>query len=319
MLRHDATKIALYFLSVAVLGALLTPVLFQFGKGLAEWPAFARAEEGLFAYLHRVLSTSGFPRYFNRAVLLAAVLLFFPFARWIGLRGLSLGFRKNPFGWGHLLLGFGLAAGILLAGGWGFLRWGAYEMRPEPEWWNEGQEALTAAIGVSLLEEFFFRGLLVALVLRSFSMRGTWVFVTVLFAVVHFLQPQEGFALRDEEVGWDAGFRLLASILENFVEVNFLLAELLTLLAVGAVLGAVRWREGSIWGAIGLHAGWVFGLKLYSGVSRGGQGLAEGEFMPWLGENLRVGLFPCFLVVLTGGLFLWLTRPKAGRKLGQSA
>jgi hypothetical protein len=53
----------------------------------------------------------------------------------------------------------------------------------------------------------------------------------------------------------------------GFGDVQFLLAEFATLFAVGWVLAQVRMQTGALWAGIGLHGGWVFGLKYFSALT----------------------------------------------------
>jgi len=84
---------------------------------------------------------------------------------------------------------------------------------------------------------------------------------------------------------------------------HVLLAEFATLFAVGGVLTLARMRTGSLWAGIGLHAGWVFGLKWFSGLMSYQKG-----WLPWIGPNLKVGLVPLLVVILTGWLVLKIWR-----------
>ena len=85
---------------------------------------------------------------------------------------------------------------------------------------------------------------------------------------------------------------------------RLVLGGLLTLFAVGCVLGYARWRTRALWLPVGLHAGWVFALKSFSAASR-----HTAKNNVWFGEDLRHGLVPVAVVVLTGLLIaVWLRR-----------
>jgi hypothetical protein len=79
--------------------------------------------------------------------------------------------------------------------------------------------------------------------------------------------------------------------------VQFLLAEFATLAAVGWVLTKVRMQTGALWAGIGLHGGWVFGLKYFSALTQ-----YQNAGLPWIGQNLKIGLAPLAMVVFTGWL-----------------
>ena len=61
------------------------------------------------------------------------------------------------------------------------------------------------------------------------------------------------------------------------------------------ILGGVTLRTRSLWLAIGLHAGWVFGLKSFSRFTR----RADRDTLPWIGENLLDGIAPLLVLALT--------------------
>jgi hypothetical protein len=52
--------------------------------------------------------------------------------------------------------------------------------------------------------------------------------------------------------------------------------------------------------AIGLHGGWVFGIKFFAGMTRRAKGLED--TLPWIGKDLKSGLAAVFVVALTGAL-----------------
>jgi membrane protease YdiL (CAAX protease family) len=120
---------------------------------------------------------------------------------------------------------------------------------------------------------------------------------TFIFAIVHFLKPPEGWQIPDDQVIWSSGFSVLWQISLGFGSVQFLLAEFATLFAVGWVLTQVRMQTGTLWAGIGLHGGWVFGLKYFSGLT-----LHQADWLPWIGQNLKIGLAPLLTVLFTGWL-----------------
>ena len=89
---------------------------------------------------------------------------------------------------------------------------------------------------------------------------------------------------------------------EQAHRLDFLLAEFFTLFAVGWVVAQARVTTGSLWPGIGLHAGWVFGLKYFSALTLGSKALLRGDHLPWIGLNLKMGLVPFGVVLFTGWL-----------------
>jgi membrane protease YdiL (CAAX protease family) len=305
ILSHDFLKLTLYVVSVLVGGALLSPVLVSGGRWLLE--TFADPDQPVTGVLESV-QKAGFSRYFSRASQICAVLLLWPLIRWTGMnRTLFPGWKPVRMGFRNYFLGFILAAGLLLLLGWGFCQAGIYRLRPEPAWTGIGTP-LAAALGAGILEELFFRGAILGLLLRTLKPLPAIVFSSALFAFVHFLRPPETWNMALNDVTWTSGFQALGAILSNFKNTDFLLAEFATLFAVGWVLAAARLRTGQLWASMGLHGGWVFGLKYFSALTLTTKTLRAGDYLPWIGLNLKVGLAPLFVIALTGVIVLLFLR-----------
>ena len=299
-------KLLLYLLAVMLGGALLSVPLFHGGKAAHGWLSTSSLHDtGLVKWLLAEIERAQFTRYFNRAVLVCAIVLIWPFMRWVQLeRTLLPAWRPFMAGLKQGAISFVLATGLLLALGFIFLQIGAYQLRPDPRWWKLG-EPITAALGAGIVEEFFFRGLLLGLLLRTMTEKRALLALTLVFALIHFLKPPEGWQIPDAAVTWSSGFLVLQQIAVGFGDVDFLLAEFATLFAVGWVLAQMRVQTGALWAGIGLHSGWVFGLKYFSALTT-----YSGHWLPWIGANLKVGLMPLGTVLLTGWLAARLLRAR---------
>ena len=94
----DVAKLAVYFVAIIIVGALLAPLLF--------WSAQALALHGILPFLAK----HDFETFFHRAVLIAAVLLLWPFLRISHVHSMAdLGLAPNPY-WGR-----DVCAGVLLS------------------------------------------------------------------------------------------------------------------------------------------------------------------------------------------------------------
>ncbi|QQL45748.1 CPBP family intramembrane glutamic endopeptidase [Sulfuriroseicoccus oceanibius] len=312
LFRQDWLKVTLWLVGTMVLGALLAPWVFVGGKAFAEWVvAGGEARQGLplVGWVGEEALKADFKRYFNRAMLVAALVLLWPLVK--SLRGgdaapHGLRLEKTPHRFGYLAVGWVMASAILLAMGFSFVGVGFFRMRGEPEWGEWLTTALIAGFGAAVMEEIFFRGLLTGALLRRGRPLAVMLFVTTFFAVVHFLKPPEALYIPDETVDWRSGFFLTGIILRHMLEPEFLLAEFATLFAVGWVLMVARMKTRSLWLSIGLHGGWVFGLKLFSACTRRDAPLEE--TLPWIGNDLKTGLVPLVLVSVTGILVMSMTR-----------
>ena len=284
---RPAVILLLYFAAALGLGAVLAPPLSWAGERVG-------------------LRGVDFHRYFNRAALVAAVLLLPVAARALEVRGWGdFGLRRNPCGPAQAWTGFGIAlTGLWVLGAVG-LAAGAFTWRPPGAGKLLGAVALAglSAVGAAGVEELFFRGALQGLVARrARTVWGPVVFVAAFFAVLHFLKPPAG-AVAPGEVNWGSGFRMIPLAFWQFGRPGLVLAGWTTLFAVGLILGWARWRTGSLWAGFGLHAGWVFGLKTFSAVAR-----RTGATWPWFGENLLLGAGPVLTLALTGAVVWWWLR-----------
>ena len=311
ILQKDLVKIILYLLATVILAAVLAPPLFWIGKSIAAGLAESSLRENaFFEDLYVSVAEGPFRRYFNRAILVAALVCAWPTVRWIRAGGakVALGLQSDPRRWVHLIGGFVVAASFLIAMGYLLLRLEFYHWREEPKEMFI-LKALAAASVIAVLEEFFFRGILMGLVLRTAKPLPTLVGVSVFFALVHFMSPPKEAMLPDDAVTWTSGFWMAGQMLGALANPVFLATSFGILIVVGLILGQARLRTGGLWLSIGLHAGWVFGVKCFGGVSRERGRLQRGDFLPWAGEEMSVG-FPVGLIpviaLLLNGILVWL-------------
>ena len=339
--QSDVFKILLYVGAALVLGAALTPVIYNVGMGIAEVTK-DKETNGVLSWLGKAVmrSADNYPRFFDRSLLLAAVLLLPPLIAWLKVGRGSRNYRdtpwslrlpdsviaddgqplrKNPGGSVQLVLGWLIAGGLLLFSGWVMIKAGFFIWRdasesaqgaPNPyfseiKWGSLIRKSLPTALVVSVIEEILFRGVLLGIFLRALRPMAAIVSLSFLFAFVHFLEPPLGATVPDPEA-WDAGFTLLGQIMMRFTDPLSMVGRFLILFAVGVVLGFARWRTASLWLPIGLHAGWIFCYQLFKGVTWPVVGLPG--FSKWLvGETLMEGLLPLTVVVITGIIVALMT------------
>ena len=303
ILESEGRKIVLYLLLTLVLGALFAPWLFHFGRGLVHQGVLADGPAPL-AYLHGALERSPFSRYFNRAVMIVAFIGMIPLIRSLRFRGWDdLQIQRNPCAMMDVMAGSLLAAGFLLFMGIAFLYPGLFVPDPEAQF-DVIPKLLCTAIAVGILEELFFRGGMLGVCLRKMSMKSAVLLTSAVYAIVHFLKPPR-LKLTEDQVNWSTGFDMLGRVFERFTDWQTVTAEFLTLLVLGIVLAMARLRTKSLWLPIGLHAGWVFGYQLYNKVTDKGPSLADKA--PWIGEDLKIGVIPLVVIVITGALAsLWI-------------
>ena len=275
----DALRLAIYFVSVILIGALIAPILF--------WSAQLLARHGVLSFL----GTFDFELFFHRALLVSAVLLLWPLLRWIGVRRLAdLGIKANLRRWRDFGAGLSLALLPLVCCALILLALHVYSLRQTIAWTPLGRIILAAAV-VSPIEETFFRGLVLGVLLRC-GRKYLAIFLTsALFSVVHFLKAPEG---TSPVVIFASGFQSIAHAFGQFTEPMLVVAGFTTLFLAGWILADVRIRTASLWLPIGLHAGWIFGSGVFGKITR-----REMLLLPWLGKNLLVGLVPLAVLLLT--------------------
>lgn len=296
-----------------VLAALISPLLFAFGKDFAEQYV---GSGGLLGSLAGSCERAKFSRYFSRSLMLAAVILLWPL--WLRVRMLgrmregALPQTWSGIGWKlgfiHGVLGFAVAAGLLWILGIAAYAGGAFEpIGKSVEAKRLLSQGLVPALGASIIEEWLFRGVLIGLWLRISGPVMACIGTSLVFAFVHFLEPPHGVEITDPRV-WSAGFEFLGLIMQNYLNPQFIAAELLTLFVVGMALGWARLRTGSLWLPIGMHAGWIFAFKSFNMLHAPAQ---EKTMSGWLvGDSLRVGVLPLMTLALT-----WLLIALAMRRL----
>jgi membrane protease YdiL (CAAX protease family) len=269
-----------YLLSTLLLGALLAPPLFYLGQHAATLPAL------------RFLGESDFRRYFNRAILVAALVSFYPLLRWVGWWDLSdLGLRPDPHRWRHLGGGFLISFVTITLLGIVLTRFGVYYWkRPLP--WNLLPRVLVSALTVGVLEECLFRGLFLGIAKRQARPVTAAVFVSALFAIVHFLKPVEDAPL---PVRWYSGLALIPQVFGQFAEPQLVLAGFVTLFVLGMMLAHATLRTRSLWLSIGLHSGLVFGKMGFNKLAK-----RVLDMMPWFGPDVTIGLGSVMVL-----LFVW--------------
>ena len=291
----DLAKISAYFAAVIVLGALLAPPLY--------WAANSLASHGVFP----VLADFKFQKFFNRAALLSAVVLLWPTIRWLRVGGWrDLGIAPDPRWRQHLLAGFLIAAVAVAAMACAYLQLGLYRWRTDPIAWDRIPVIALSAVTVAFLEEALFRGAILGLLRRSLRRYPALVFVSALFAVVHFLKPDESYD--PQTIGWLSGFDLIPHTFHQFAEPMTLLAGFTTLFALGWLCGDATLRTRALWLSIGLHAGVVFVKMSFSVMAKFAVKTKDRDgWLPWVDDRFENGLVPVAVLLLAwGAVRLWL-------------
>jgi membrane protease YdiL (CAAX protease family) len=275
----DVAKLAAYFIATVVVGAFLGPVLF--------WSAQSLAAHGVLSFLAR----HDFETFFHRAILVAAVVLLWPLLRVTHVQCMAdLGLRPNSR-WGRdLFAGAAISVVPLLCCGALLIAFHVYSFRHTFAWSRFGK-MLVASIAVPFIEEPFFRGIVLGVLLRTGRKYAAILAVSAFFAAVHFLKAPER---TSEIVTWTSGFSSIAHAFAGIADPMMLASALATLFFIGWILADARVLTHSLWLSIGLHAGWIFGSGAFSRLAR-----QQTLVLPWIGKNMLEGILPLSVAAVT--------------------
>lgn len=239
----------LVYLAVVFLGgALLAPWLYQLVHLAAPSSHLAREP---------------FHRYLDRSLLGLALIGLWPFLRSLGFDSPFKPLRAvAPGAWRRLgrglVLGFATVACVAVTclavqarrfgipGGAGHL------------FAKLAGSAATAAV-VAVLEELLYRGAAFGALRRAWDWRLALLVSSALYAVLHFITKAD----LPGPVTWQSGLELLRQMFAPVMNPQEAIPALLSYTMAGIILGLAYQRTGDLYFSVGLHAGWVFWLKLY--------------------------------------------------------
>lgn len=228
---------------------------------------FALMAGALLAYpAHLVLPEASFSHLAERGSLFCGFFASLLYARWnIPFSFAAIGYRQPPGGfWRTLTRAYGI--GMLLMLGPVLVLWqlGLSEIDPARDF-NTAffietlLKGLLAGIGAGLIEETLFRGALYGGLERRINVPWAILLSSLLFAAVHFIEYPEPIG----SVHWHTGLVLFPAAMSKLFD-PVILSHFLTLFLLGVLLCLLRWNDGHIWRAFGVHAGIVMVIKLNS-------------------------------------------------------
>lgn len=286
---------------ILILSAALTAPVYA--AALALWPQFSYP----------------FSRVFDRVAMLVAIVMIVALRRRFDLAPLRTLYRFGDWRTRllHVLIGILLTTGSVLIVlpvivAEGRVNWLNIE---SAELLRKILKALGTGLVVSIIEETFFRGLLFQALKARLAVAGALLLSSALYAAAHFIAPVKTYVYPG--FGFMVGFDYLAQIFGRF-GMPGVLSGILGLALVGAVLCLVLHRSGSIFLCIGMHAGWVVGMKLALAVTSVGDAAAV-DPMAGLGRRYFLVAEPLtWLSIVMVGVLGWLicgalSRGGAGR------
>lgn len=217
--------------------------------------------------------------------------------------------RRPRFGEGAYLprgLAIGVVSMALLVGVGHVLGVYRFEIDPELRAVSECLELIVGAMLVGLIEEFLFRGLLFDTLRRATRFWPAAAIGSAFFAVVHFAKPEPTTPIVHGHA--DSGLELARHMFYMGHESHHYFPFMLTLFVLGLVLCRVVERTGSLWYAVGLHAGWVFAMRLGGYLSQHVDG--DWNWLYGISDKVEKSYAALFLLLV---FLLWFCLP--GRKI----
>ena len=211
-------------------------------------------------------------RVFYRLSMIIAALGFWPLLTLLGINNrTALGFSLDR---GRLLKTFsrGLGIGVMIMSVHAILLvlLGARVLEPGYIQFSHLSKILVtglfSGILVAVIEETFFRGAMQHHMRRSSSLLTTAIMTNLLFASVHFIRPPV--SAEGAIIGWYSGWEMLAGMFHRYEDFAGFADSFIALFAAGLFLSLVRERTGHLTLCIGIHAGWVWIIKLASEVTK---------------------------------------------------
>jgi uncharacterized protein len=244
-------RLFIFGLLALALTALLSP------WAAAVWEQFISRHPGWEEYHY------SFSRIFDRFFMIAGIILFFVCRPFLGIGSWSeLGLTPRTHAARNVFVGAGFALGsmVLLAAVMSltdvfvpFFRLSLSESLARCG------KALVAAIAAGFMEEIFFRGIIFKGLRDDLGSYGGYFFAALFFSAIHFVQPANNAVLTGIDP-W-AGVRHVSQSFQPFLDLGTLFPGLFGLFLIGIILSYAFERTGTLYLSIGLHAGWIFGLK----------------------------------------------------------
>lgn len=246
-----------------------------------------------------------FERVASRAVLLVAIILLltqykkFGFSTWseVGFSHSRKEFFKqlrNGFLLGLIVM-LPVVAGLLICG----------NRVIDPDWDFSFSNitslvliALIAGVIIGLIEETIFRGVMLTSIQKQSSALFAIITSSSIYALIHFLEP----SIIIETPSWLSGFEILHSALQPLLQPELIFDSFLALLLAGIFLAVIKVRTQQLVLCIGIHAGWVFTIKVFKRMTDAN---AASEFAFLTGNYDKViGYFAALCIALAIIIFL---------------
>ncbi|HEY7168153.1 MAG TPA: CPBP family intramembrane glutamic endopeptidase [Candidatus Binatia bacterium] len=255
-----------------------------------------------------------FTKIFDRIFIVSGVILFFVCRRLLKISVNELGLTPARRAWRDAISGAVISLASMLVLVWLMSLTGSFDpffRLSIGETLGRCGKALAAAVTVAFIEEIFFRGIIFKGLREDLPAVWAYLFAAAFFSAIHFLQPAKDVAV--SAVGPLSGFRHAFESFHGFLDPAPLLPGLLGLALIGFVLCYAFERTGTLYLSMGLHAGWIFGLKSF-----GVFGRYTREQLGWMfgstDPKVVSGVISWIGIVAVGLAVHWVTRHRKPAK-----
>ncbi len=128
-------------------------------------------------------------------------------------------------------------------------------------WARKILSALATALTVGLLEETLFRGGLFGGFSRFLKIHWALLISSMIYSILHFFAKPE----TPETVHWWSGWTTLVDMSQGFLDPQRAIPGFFNLLLGGGFLCWVYYQKRKLYWCFGIHAGWIFSLKMSRG------------------------------------------------------
>ena len=290
-------RILLFLLLVLALNCLVSPWLAALWNvildAVPEWRSYQQP----------------FSRIFTRLYMIMGIVLFFFCRPLLKIDSFSqLGLTREPRWWRNIGLGFIVAcvsfAAIVMTMTFADVFSPGFRGSVSTTLGRVFTGFMTG-LTVGFLEEIFFRGMIFKGLGEDAKPATAFLLANLFYSAIHFVRPAEKVPLS----GIDplAGFRHLILSFAPLLDLEEIFPGVIGLFLIGVALSYAFFRTGSLYLSIGLHAGWVFGLKILEVFGR-----APRRDLGWIfgASNPKIvsGAATWIGVLIVLAVIHWLTR-----------
>lgn len=175
----------------------------------------------------------------------------------------------------------------------------------------EGMLLLLLGLGIAFLEELIFRGVLFDLISRMTGLAAGVVLAAAFFSFAHFLNPIKPSGVVYGH--WYSGLQLFGAAIESFDLTNIhIFPYCATLFFIGVSLCLIFAVERNLYLIAGIHAGWIWALKMFASVLQRNPEQSSWLFVQGAGVEKSYGVLTAALMFFIGVVY-WYSK-QTGRK-----